>query len=72
MIRKINVLSGEVLRTRKKVVEAESNVFKAHTENSMLKKEKEQLQEQMMSVKARYSVLDEALASARNKVRSLN
>jgi len=72
MIRKINVLSGEVLRTRKKVAEAESNVFKANTERTMLKQEKEQLQEEMMSLKAKYSVVDEALANARSKIRSLN
>jgi len=72
MIRKINVLSGEVLRTRKKVAEAESNVFKANTESTMLKQEKEQLQEEMLSLKAKYSVVDEALANARSKIRSLN
>jgi len=72
MIRKINVLSGEVLRTRKKVAEAESNVFKANTHNSVLKKEKEQLEEQMLSLKAKYHVVEEALAKTRNKVRSLS
>jgi len=72
MIRKINVLSGEILRTRKKVAEAESAVFKANTESNMLKQEKEQLQEHMLSLKAKYSVVDEALTNARNKIRSLN
>jgi len=72
LIRKVNVLTGEVLQVRKKIAEAERNVFEVNAESSLLKNENNRLNEEMLSLKAKYRVVAETLEGSRNKVRLLN
>lgn len=72
MVRKINVLTGEVLQARKKLAEAERNVLEANTEAESLNKRLEHLDEKLKALQAKHSVVEEALANSRSKVRSAN
>jgi len=72
MVRKINVLTGEILQARKKLAEAERNVLEANTEADSLKKRLEQLDDKLQSLQAKQNVVEEALANSRSKVRSAN
>jgi len=72
LVRKINVLTGEILQARKKLAEAEINVLEANTEAESLKKQLEQLDEKLKALQAKHNVVEEALASSRSKVRSAN
>jgi len=70
MMRKINVLTGEILRTRKKLAESDRAVLVHQTDADALRKEKEAVERKHASVQVKHTVLEEALEKTRAKLRT--